>query len=59
MRVDAVACDDNSTLGWVEDGKLQIYSLIGEMDIREGEKIYYLLHDHDLPEYRERVRLCR
>lgn len=59
MRIQAVVCDDNSTIGFVEDGKLLVYSLIGEMDVREGERVYSLLHGHDDPDLRDRFRRYR
>jgi hypothetical protein len=54
-----IACDDNSTLGRVEGSTIEIYSLIGEVDLREGESVYSLLHAMDEPDIRERVRLYR
>jgi hypothetical protein len=45
MRV--VTCNDNGTLAVVREGKLDIYTLIGEADTPEDNKkgsIYTLLH---------------
>ena len=45
MRV--VTCDDNGTLAVVREGKLDIYSLIGEADMpKDGKRwsIYSILH---------------
>jgi len=55
----AVACDDNSTLGRVEGSRVEIYSLIGEVDLQEGESVYTLLHSIDEPAMQGRVRLYR
>ena len=54
-----IACDDNSTIGRVEGSRIEIYSLIGEVDLREGENVYTLLHAIDEPDMRERVSLYR
>jgi len=50
-----VACDDNGTLGRVEGSTVLIYTLIGEVDLREGESVYSHLHAIDEPDSRARI----
>jgi hypothetical protein len=52
--MNTVACDDNSTLGLVEGSTVFIYSLVGEVDFREGESVYTLLHSVGEPDCRAR-----
>ena len=55
MKVHAIACDDNSKLGRVEGSTIEIYHLVGEMDLREGESVYSLLHGIDDDDIKDRV----
>jgi len=54
----AIACDDNGTLAVVRDGKLDIYTLIGEADTPKdltSRSVYTLLHSIDEPDSQARI----
>ncbi len=56
MRV--ITCDDNGTLAVVRDGKLDVYTLIGEADMPEDGKsrsIYSVLHAVGEPDNQVRL----